>query len=1138
MNGSSIRIFNNRYAAVSTPKQGGMAEVYKAVDSQADGRIVAVKIFRKDVLDDELAREAFRRETEAVRSCNHPNIVRLLDTGVDESSGRSFLVLEWLPRDLDEVLNAEGARDWDSFYPAVGQPILDALALTHARQIVHRDLKPANILFDQDGTPKIADFSIAKLKRWREGGLTLGDFASHPYAAPEARSEASYEGDVFSYAALCLRCLSTVPLRDYDDLQIALKTASAPEDVKDVLRTCLASQDERPAIAGMLLARLDELQRSRSRRDKLRRPLHIVLSGRAREQLFTDWRLTDRKDVERSVTQDLAGLVALSLVSPAKPKRQFDLFGAECVYETVLPLSRKDHLIVENARRAAPAFIEFRRDKGMPLHCDIKLVPPTRSRETADTLEELLGLLDNFEAERRLEEAWVREHELFGTWLNVLRAKGDVERDRQPDLQYISVRVEEHVAIFELDAPAPPAIMGQPRQVKRENRVLLDGEIDAVKGTTIVLRIVEQNDRNLPSRGKLTFDVTLARIALERQWAAVDAIRYLRCARPKLRDLLVFPSESEAPNTTASQIEFFQHNLAVDKAEAVRAALGASDFLLVEGPPGTGKTTFITEVILQVLAGNPAARILLTSQTHVALDHVLDALQRTGRSFSAVRIGRSGDERISGVGQTLLLANRMEQWRKEALESGRQFLGTLAAGAGVSLAELRVAVGTRSLLAARRRVDELERRIAQMEDALARLSAAAPLSPTSELRSLSQNARALKDELDHDRGELHSVLNTLASTTEDLANYPGAPENVSSASGEQLESWVKKLIGDDEARRKLRTLAEVFSDWELHCGRSAEFEAPLLSSVQLVAATCVGIESSRGTREIEFDLCIVDEASKATPTEVLVPLSKSRRWILVGDDRQLPPFVDRAAIRPEKLAKYDLNEGNLRETLFTHLKTGLPEACHVELRTQHRMVPAIGRLVSQCFYEGRLENEERRWDQTFAALLPRPVVWLTTSRLPNRGESAVEGSYANALEARMIEDLLGRVEAVAASAGRPWRIGVITGYSAQRQTLERMIARHMSSSVLSIECNTVDAFQGREVDVVIYSVTRSNSRRKLGFLGEMRRLNVALSRGREYLVIVGDHYFCRNAADPNPIRPVITYIQENPDDCLLKDANR
>jgi serine/threonine protein kinase len=1138
MNSTSVRIFNNRYAAVSAPKQGGMAEVYKAVDSQADGNVVAVKVFRTDVLDDELAREAFRRETEAVRSCNHPNIVRLLDTGVEEASGRSFLVLEWLPRNLEEMLNAEGPQDWDRFYSAVGRPILDALALTHARQIVHRDLKPANILLDPDGTPKIADFSIAKLKRWRDAGVTLGDFASHPYAAPEARSGASYDGDLFSYAALTLRCLSSVPLRDYEDLQAALKAAAAPEDVKDVLRTCLASQDERPAIAGMLLAKLDELHRNRSRRDRLRRPLHIVLSGRAREQLFTDWRLADRKDVERSVVEDLSGLIALSRISPPKPKRQFDLFGAECLYEMVLPLSQKDHLIVENARRATPGFLEFRRDKGMALHCDIKLVRPTRSREAAEALEELLGQIDNFDAERRLEESWVREHELFGTWLNVLRAKGEVEHDRQPELPYVSLRLEGRVAFFELEAPPPAGIIGQPRQLKRERRVLLTGEIEAVQDTTIVLRIVEQNDADLPSRGKLTFDVTLARIALERQWGAVDAIRYLRCARPKLRDLLVFPSESQPPGGPDRDIDFCQPNLATDKAEAVRTALNAPDFLLVEGPPGTGKTTFITEVILQVLAANPVARILLTSQTHVALDHVLDALRRTGRPLAAVRIGRSEDERITGFGQTLLIGRRLEQWREEALNSGQNFLATLAADAGVSLNALRLAARVRSLLAARRRAAELERRITQMEDSLARLSAAASLSPATQVKAMSQSARALADEIDHDRGELHSVTALMRSVAEEITAHPDAPRDIRAAREDEIEIWVTNLVGDDAHRRKLRVLAEVFSEWETRCGRSQEFEAPFLSSVQVVAATCLGVEASRGTREIEFDLCIIDEASKATPTEVLVPLSKSRRWILVGDDKQLPPFLDRAVLRPERLEKYDLTEESLRETLFTYLKKGLPDECHVELRRQHRMVPAIGKLISHCFYDGRLENDERNWDRTFADLLPKPVVWWTTARLQNRGESAVEGSFANAAEVRVIDHLLARIQAAAGPARRPWRIGVITGYSAQKQSLERMIARHMNNPVLKIECNTVDAFQGREVDIVIYSVTRSNLRRKLGFLGEMRRLNVALSRGREYLVIVGDHHFCRNAADPNPIRSVLTYIRDNPDDCVLKDATR
>jgi superfamily I DNA and/or RNA helicase len=136
----------------------------------------------------------------------------------------------------------------------------------------------------------------------------------------------------------------------------------------------------------------------------------------------------------------------------------------------------------------------------------------------------------------------------------------------------------------------------------------------------------------------------------------------------------------------------------------------------------------------------------------------------------------------------------------------------------------------------------------------------------------------------------------------------------------------------------------------------------------------------------------------------------------------------------------------------------------------------------------------------------------------------------------MVHDLLARMNVLAESKNSKWRILVITGYSEQKHALVRALASACPQlSALSIECNTVDAVQGREADVAIYSVTRSNSMGRLGFLRELRRLNVALSRGRQYLVLVGDHHFCCMAAGENPFRRIAEYIEQNPAKCAIKE---
>lgn len=1109
-----------------------MAQIFKASDLQKDGRMVAVKMFRPEVLADPLALEAFRRETEAIRSCVHPNIIELFDVGIDQETGRHFLVLEWMAGSLEEFLAHEIYRDWDEFFGRLGRALLEALALAHSRQIIHRDLKPSNVLFTDSAVPKLADFSIAKLKRWRDEGLTLSNFASRPYAPPDQDSESSYSRDLFSFAVLAVRCLSSAVLKEYEDVSRTLETVPVPNNVKDLLKTCLGEPDERPVVAGLLLSSLDSIQRERGRRDRLRVPVYLVLSGKARERVTADLGLDARGKADDAVAADLQEMPALSRASD----KSMELYGGRCLYRVSLPRSARDYLLVEDARKLSTDLLEKRRQRALPLHCEFKQGKPIRSQEAATTLETLIENLEQHEAEQRQFETAARENQLFDGWITTLRAKADLEKERQPSLRFTSAKMHDGGATFTVVEIPSDDVLGQPREVRSGHKLHAIGEIESINGNELTFSIRTSYSSIIPKVGELAVDMTLARIALDRQWTALDSIRYQRCVRPNLRDLLVFPAEAKTPAQVARKLTFFQSNLAGDKQRAIESALGAPDFLLVEGPPGTGKTTFITELILQLLAESPHSRILLTSQTHVALDHVLGALQKIGRDVNSIRIGRQGDTRISEIGGELLFEKRLEQWRDQALASGRQFLQRLANGVGVPMSHVEEIMTVRRFVSARSRAQELETLLRKLEDSLGSIAEISPVN-AEERRAILDNARLLRDQIDHEEGELEAARRKLSELSHLIASGAIIGKSPVSMSDSDLERAAAALIPEKTEFRFLLQMARLHADWQAQCGRTPDFQAAVLSSVQLVAGTCVGIDSSRGTREVDFDVCIVDEASKAAPTELLIPLAKAKRWILVGDDRQLPPFVDRALTRPEVLTKYDLTKELLNETLFTRLKASLPDQCHVELRTQHRMVPAIGNLISNCFYDGHLLSEGREWDSTFSDILPKPVVWLTTTRRSNRAElPAAASSCLNRLEVRIISELLDKLESRAAEADRYYSVGVLAPYGAQKQELERALATRMDAGGrLRIECNTVDAFQGREVDIALFSVTRSNQKRKLGFLDEFRRLNVALSRAREYLVIVGDHQFCLTATDPNPLRPVLAHLRANPKECAMSE---
>jgi superfamily I DNA and/or RNA helicase len=163
------------------------------------------------------------------------------------------------------------------------------------------------------------------------------------------------------------------------------------------------------------------------------------------------------------------------------------------------------------------------------------------------------------------------------------------------------------------------------------------------------------------------------------------------------------------------------------------------------------------------------------------------------------------------------------------------------------------------------------------------------------------------------------------------------------------------------------------------------------------------------------------------------------------------------------------------------------------------------------------------------------VTWYSTHNLPARWEEPDGPTFKNTTEVTQTRDILLRIQFVAKAQNKRISVAVLSGYTAQVRLLADMISQGIAEwSSLDVSCNSVDAFQGRQADICIYSVVRSNSDNDLGFLREPPRLNVALSRGKSALVIVGDNYFCRNIRGRNPFKSVIKFIDEHDGTCQLE----
>jgi predicted DNA helicase len=265
----------------------------------------------------------------------------------------------------------------------------------------------------------------------------------------------------------------------------------------------------------------------------------------------------------------------------------------------------------------------------------------------------------------------------------------------------------------------------------------------------------------------------------------------------------------------------------------------------------------------------------------------------------------------------------------------------------------------------------------------------------------------------------------------------------------------------------------------------ARAESEVLGRAQVVLATLTSLDA-RALAGRRFAVAVVDEATQALEPAVYLALLRADRAVLAGDHLQLPPTVLSAAAQ----------EGGLGISLFERLADAGGGVARVTLAEQHRMNERIMAFPSEALYGGRLRAHPAvaAW-----AVDDAPLEWVDTA---GRGfeEEVPEGSGSrqNPGEADLAAAEVERVLALGVEAGE---IAIISPYDAQVQRLRQLLADHAERGV---EIDTVDGFQGREKDAVIVSLVRSNEGGEVGFLADVRRMNVALTRARKKLVVIGD----------------------------------
>ena len=501
----------------------------------------------------------------------------------------------------------------------------------------------------------------------------------------------------------------------------------------------------------------------------------------------------------------------------------------------------------------------------------------------------------------------------------------------------------------------------------------------AERGDRSVAVAFDQTDLDLPDDATWRIDLAADEASRQRQLAALG--RAGAAENDRLAELrAVLLGEREPAFEAAREAPVVASHLNGPQSDAVRFALAAKDVAVIHGPPGTGKTTTVVELIRQaVIRGE---RVLACAPSNAAVDNLLEKLLAVG--LEPVRLGHPA--RV-----TARLRDRVLDELVQAHPDARQ------------------------------------------------------------AKKLAKQARELFRKADK---------------WTKAKPVPGEKQS--------LRSEAKQLLAD---ARRLEQLAV----------------ERVLNDASVIGATLTGVTSDiLGQRQ--FDLAVIDEACQSTEPASWIPLLRSNRVVLAGDPCQLPPTILSAEAADRGLAV------SLMERVMAFGGSNVSRL----LTVQYRMHEAIMAFSSAEFYGGELVADEAVIGHTLADLpgvadetaTRSPVQFLDTAGAGFDEELDEEtGSRRNPQEAAVAVRAVHRLlDAHVPAAG----IAVITPYSAQARFLRERLRG------TGVEVDSVDGFQGREKEAVVFSLVRSNPEGEIGFLSDVRRTNVALTRARRKLLIIGD----------------------------------
>lgn len=299
-------------------------------------------------------------------------------------------------------------------------------------------------------------------------------------------------------------------------------------------------------------------------------------------------------------------------------------------------------------------------------------------------------------------------------------------------------------------------------------------------------------------------------------------------------------------------------------------------------------------------------------------------------------------------------------------------------------------------------------------------------------------------------------------------------------------------LGRDERRELQTQIDRLYKDARSHL---KQIQERLLSSASVIFCTAAGADALL-LGNLHFDRVVLDEATQAVDPVALYALAYGSKVVMAGDHKQLPPTV----------IDFDADKKGLGETLFERLILRSKDASRL-LTLQYRMHKAIMAFPSKALYDGRLQAHPSVAQHRLAELpgvleddlRSEPLIFIDTAGTGwNEEKKDDDPSTSNPSSAERIE---AEVRRLLGRGVRATEAAIITPYDAQVRLLRERLIDLVRSG---LEIGSVDGFQGREKEAILLDLVRSNDTGEIGFLGDIRRINVALTRARRFLLVLGD----------------------------------